>query len=176
MEQNNPNSNPYYNSPDSTPENNENHTVYYNRPNQSTNGNTNHSQKRQQITPPNSLARTAMIIGGIALVSVFTFTVIPAIILGSLALILALLSRGKEMTFHPSAKSAAILASIALACNVGLVGGSVYMVFGDSTMHEQLNETYEEMFGMTYDEILEGVMDGSIDIDDLYEQMYENMY
>jgi len=176
MEQNNQNPNPYYNRPDSTPEKNDNNAIYYNRPGQSTNSGSPRLHTGQPVEPPNNFARLSMIIGGIALVSVFTFTVIPAIVLGSLSLILALLSRGKELTFHPSAKSAAILASIALACNVGLVGGSVYMVFGDSTMHEQLNETYEEMFGMTYDEILEGVMDGSIDIDDLYEQMYENMY
>jgi len=175
MEQNNSNPNPYYNNPDSTPEDNNNNTVYYNRPGRSS-GQGHSSYSGRHTEPPNNFARLSMIIGGIALISVFTFTIIPDIILGSLSLILALLSRGKELTFHPSAKSAAILASVALACNVALVGGSVYMVFGDNTLHDQINATYEEMFGMTYDEILEGVMDGSVDIDDLYEKMYENMY
>lgn len=169
MEQNNQNPNPYYDRPDSYTENS---NVFYNRPGQSTGS----SSQRRQIEPPNSLARASMIIGGVALVSVFTFTVIPAVILGALALLLALLSRGGSLKFHPTAKTAAILSALAIGANVAMVGGVFGILFGDSPMHDELNATYEEMFGMTYDEILKGAMDGSLDIDDLYEQMYENMY
>lgn len=174
MTENNQNPNPYNNIPDS--DSNNNTTIFYNRPGQGTDGSSPYTRGRQQVTPPNSFARASVILGGIALASVFTFTVFPAIILGSLSLVLALLSRGKELTFHPSAKSAVILASIALIGNVALVGGTVYTILGDSPMHDELNATYEEMFGMTYDEILQGVMDGSVDMNDLYEQMYEQMH
>ena len=175
MTENNQNQNPYDNLPDSDSDNN-NNTVFYNRPEQGTDAQSPYTRSRQQITPPNSFAKASVILGGIALASVFTFTVFPAVILGSLSLVLALLSRGKELSFHPSAKSATILASIALIANVALIGGTVYTIFGDSPMHDELNATYEEMFGMTYDEILQGAMDGSLDINDLYEQMYEQMY
>ena len=59
--------------------------------------------------------------------------------------------------------------------NIALVGGTLGMIFGDNSYHEELNATYEEMLGMTYDDLLEGVMDGSIETDDLYEQLYEQM-
>lgn len=173
MTENNQHENPYNDTLDSQIENN---NVYYNRPGQGANGVSPFTRGGQKTAPPNSFARISVILGGIALASVFTFTIFPAVILGSLSLVLALLSRGKELTFHPSAKSAAILSSIALVANVALVGGTVYTILGDSPMHDELNETYEEMFGMTYDEILQGVMDGSVDINDLYEQMYEEMY
>ena len=92
-----------------------------------------------------------------------------------LALILALMSRGAELTFHKTAKNGILLSIMAFVVNIALVGGVLGMIFGDNSYHEELNATYEEMFGMTYDEILEGVMDGSIETDDLYEQLYEQM-
>ena len=150
----------------------ENNNIYYNRPGHPQDSDSPVYNGRQTSTPPNTFARLSMILGGIAMASVFTFTVIPAVILGSLSLVLALLSRGKELTFHPSAKSAAILASIAIFSNVALIGGTVYTILGDSPMHDQLNETYEEMFGKSYDEILQEAIDGSLDIEELYEQMY----
>lgn len=148
---------------------------FYQRPGQSTD-NDNRDNLQRQVQPYNAFASAAMVLGVIALVSVFTFTIVPAIIFGSLALILALLSRGGELTFHPKAKTAAILAALAICANISMVAGVFGMIFGDNPYHDLINETYEEMYGMTYDEILEGIMDGSIDYDDLYEDMYDNMY
>ncbi len=146
---------------------------FYNRPGQEPlpKGRTN-----QPLVPPNTFARAAMTLGGIALVSVFTFTIFPSVILGSLALILALLSRGAELKMHPTAKTATILASIAFVANIVIVGGSFALVFGDNATHDMLNDTYEEMYGITYDEFLEGIMDGTLDYEDLYENMYENLH
>lgn len=147
--------------------------TYYRRP-----GQTNASGApigRTPVIPANAFAKASLTIGGIALVSVFTFTIFPAIILGALALILALMSRGAEITFHKTAKNGILLSVMAFIVNIALVGGTLGMIFGDNTYHEELNATYEEMFGMTYDEILQGVMDGSIETDDLYEQLYEQM-
>lgn len=131
--------------------------------------------QRTPVTPANAFAKASMVIGGIALVSVFTFTIFPAIVLGALALILALMSRGAELTFHRTAKNGILLSIMAFVVNIALIGGILGMIFGDNSYHEELNATYEEMFGMTYDELLEGVMDGSIETDDLYEQLYEQM-
>ena len=148
--------------------------TYYRRPGQMTDA-SGEPANRTPVIPANAFAKASMTIGGIALVSVFTFTIFPAIILGSLALILALLSRGAELTFHKTAKSGILLSVLAIVVNVALVGGTCMLMLGDTPYHEQLNETYEEMFGISYDEILEGVMDGSIETDDLYEQLMEQM-
>lgn len=147
--------------------------TYYRRPGQTDASGS--PLQRTPVTPANAFAKASMTIGGIALVSVFTFTIFPAIILGALALILALMSRGAELTFHKTAKNGILLSIMAFVVNIALVGGTLGMIFGDNSYHEELNATYEEMFGMTYDELLEGVMDGSIETDDLYEQLYEQM-
>ncbi len=148
--------------------------TYYRRPGQVTDA-SGKPANRTPVIPANAFAKASLTIGGIALVSVFTFTIFPAIILGALALILALMSRGAELTFHKTAKNGILLSVMAFIVNIALVGGTLGMIFGDNSYHEELNATYEEMFGMTYDEILEGVMDGSIETDDLYEQLYEQM-
>ena len=145
--------------------------TYYRRPGQMTDAPVN----RTPVIPANAFAKASLTIGGIALVSVFTFTIFPAIILGSLALILALMSRGAELEFHKTAKSGILMSVLALVVNVALVGGTCALILGDNPYHDELNATYEEMFGMSYDELLEGVMDGSIETDDLYEQLYEQM-
>ena len=148
-------------------------STYYRRP-----GQTDASgppASRTPVVPANAFAKASMTIGGIALVSVFTFTIFPAIILGALALILALMSRGAELTFHRTAKNGILMSVLAMVVNVVLIGGTCALILGDTPYHEELNATYEEMFGMTYDELLEGVMDGSIETDDLYEQLYEQM-
>ncbi len=149
-------------------------SVYYQRPGQTADA-SGAQADRPPVVPANSLARASLVIGVIALVSVFTFTIFPAIILGSLALILALLSRGAELTFHKSAQSGIIMSVLAFVANVVLVGATCLLILGDTPYHEELNATYEEMFGMSYDELLEGIMDGSIETDDLYEQLYEQM-
>lgn len=148
--------------------------TYYRRPGQMTDA-SGTPGRHTPITPANSFAKASMTIGAIALASVFTFTIFPAIILGALALILALLSRGAELNFHATARNGIMLSILAFVVNIALVGGTCFMILGDNPYHEELNATYEEMFGMSYDEILQGIMDGSIETDDLYEQLYEQM-
>lgn len=149
-------------------------STYYRRPGQITDA-LGMPANRTPVIPANAFAKASLTIGGIALVSVFTFTIFPAIILGALALILALLSRGAELEFHKTAKNGILMSILAMIVNVVLVGGTFAMIFGNNTFHDELNATYEEMYGMTYDELLEGIMDGSIEAEDLYEQLYEEM-
>lgn len=148
--------------------------TYYRRPGQETDS-SGLPVNRVPDVPANSFARASMALGVAALVSVFTFTIFPAVILGALSIILALLSRGAELTFHSKAKTGIMLTVLAILANVALLGGTVAMIFGDNPYHDELNATYEEMFGMTYDEILQGIMDGTVDADDLYEQLYEQL-
>ena len=164
----------YYQRPEHMADKQEPNTVFYQRPGQMTDA-SGAPVGRTPVIPANAFARASLTIGVIALISVFTFTIFPAVILGSLALILALLSRGAELNFHKTARDGILMSVLALVANVVLVGGTCFLILGDTPYHEELNATYEEMFGMSYDEILEGIMDGSIETDDLYEQLYEQM-
>ena len=164
----------YYQRPEHLSEKQGPNTVYYQRPGQMTDA-SGTPIPHTPVVPANAFAKASFTIGGIALVSVFTFTIFPAIILGALSLILALLSRGAELTFHKTAKNGILMSVMAMVVNVILVGGTCFLILGDTPYHDQINETYEEMFGISYDELLEGVMNGTIETDDLYEQLYEQM-
>ena len=149
---------------------------YYNRPDRSIDGNVPPDGSRPQPLPPNGFARAAKVLGIIALVSVFTFTVYPPLIFGALAIILALLSRGSSLKMHPSAKTGAQTAAIAFGVDITLVAACFMLIFGNPVFFEDFNKTYEEIYGMTFQEMMEGIQNGTLDYDDIYENVYENMY
>ena len=66
--------------------------TFYQRPNTQADENNFENTNIPQMVRPNSFARWSSIFGTIALIGVFTFTVYPPIIFGSLAIILAFLS------------------------------------------------------------------------------------
>lgn len=149
---------------------------YYRRPNINDYGDTPATGNRPQPEPPNALARASKIIGIVAVLSVFSFTVYPAIVLGSLAIILALLSRGASLKLHPSAKTGIQTSAIAIGINVALVSVIFIIVFANPNFEEDFNNMWERIYGMPYDEMMEGIENGTLDYDDIYENVYENMY
>ena len=117
---------------------------------------------------PNPFARTAKILGTIALISVFTFTVYPAMILGALAIILALLSKGTEKSMHDNAKIGVITGIIALVMNVFIISSSFYMIFTQPKLRQQFNEMYESIYGESFDDTLDSIKNGSFNYDNTY--------
>ena len=117
---------------------------------------------------PNSFARTAKILGIIALISVFTFTVYPAMILGALAIILAILSKGIEKGMHDNAKLGVITGIIALVMNVVIIGSSFYMIFTQPELRQQFNEMYESIYGESFNDTIDGIKNGTLNYDDIY--------
>lgn len=117
---------------------------------------------------PNFFARAAKILGIIALISVFTFTVYPAMILGALAIILAILSKGIEKGMHDNAKMGVITGIIALAVNVFIIGSSFYMIFTQPELRQQFNEMYESIYGESFNDTINGIKNGTLNYDDIY--------
>lgn len=117
---------------------------------------------------PNSFARAAKILGIIALISVFTFTVYPAMILGALAIILAILSKGIEKGMHNNAKMGVITGIIALVMNVFIIGSSFYMIFTQPELRQQFNEMYESIYGESFNDTINGIKNGTLNYDDIY--------
>lgn len=122
-----------------------------------------------QEEPANGLARASMILGIIAFASFFTFTVYPPIILGSLSVILALLSRGRSLKMHSKAKNGIIFSSIAACCDIAIIVFVVFFLFITP-------DFFENIYGMSYQEMIEGVQNGTLDYDDIYNNVYDNMY
>lgn len=143
--------------------------AFYQRPGQQTNGEPLPYVPRQPEEPANGLAKAAMVLGVIAVISFFTFTIYPAIIFGSLAIILALLSRGASFKMHSKAKNAIITASLAVGCDIALIAGCCFLIFGSP-------DFFESMYGMSFEEMMEGMENGTLDYDELYENIYNNMY
>lgn len=109
--------------------------------------------------PANSLATAALVLGILAILATFTMTVIPSVFLGSLAIILGILSRGSDPALHRYAKSGILISAGTIALNIVLLATSLYTIFSNPKMAEQywqiMNESYEQMTGMTFDELME---------------------
>jgi len=143
--------------------------TFYHRPGQQPDGEPIPYAPHEPEEPANSLARAAMVLGVISVISFFTFTIYPAVIFGSLAIILALLSRGASFKMHSKAKNAVITAAIAIGCDIALVIGCCFLILGSA-------DFFESMYGMSFEEMMEGMENGTLDYDELYENIYNNMY
>ena len=114
-----------------------------------------------QTEPGNGLFTAAFILGIVALVFCFTFTVYPAYIFGSIAIVLALLSKGKNAKMHSKASVGIICAIAALVLNTCIVTYSMTTIFTNPEVYEEFNDTCEEIYGMSFDEMIEEIMEES---------------
>lgn len=110
-------------------------------------------------TKPNGFATAALVLGILAFVSAFSMTILPPLIFGSLSIILGILSRGDQKKLHSRALAGVITAAAALVLNLAICFFSFYMVFSNPETTQQywdmVNETYEQMLGMSLEELLE---------------------
>lgn len=70
---------------------------------------------------------------------------------------------------HEKAKNGILTSSIALGCDVCLL--ALVMVFLFVTPN-----FFESIYGMSYQEMIEGIEDGTLDYDDIYNNVYDNIY
>ena len=111
--------------------------------------------------PGSSLAKAAMVLGIIAIASCFTFTIYPAYILGSIAIVLALLSKGRRPKLFSNAKTGIICAVGGIAFNTLIVTLISYLLFANPAVREKANQLFEEQYGITFDEAIEEIMEGN---------------
>lgn len=106
------------------------------------------------------LEKLAFFLGIAAIPATFFSPIIAPCLLGSLAIVFAVLSKGGNLRFSRQGRIAAFLGGAAIIINV------VYMVFALVTMKEvlsdpagrqQLSDTLYRMYGMTLDELLEQI-------------------
>ncbi len=110
--------------------------------------------------PGSSMYSAAFALGIAALISCFTFTVYPAFICGGIAIVFALLSKGRSPKMHNKATIGIVCGTIALVMNTLIVTYSTTMVLTNPELKEQLNETCEEIYGMSFDDMLEEITEG----------------
>lgn len=147
-----PNNNGYNNNYNNSYNNGyNNNNPYYNR----------NVYQMPQTEPGNGLFTAAFILGIVALVFCFTFTVYPAYIFGSIAIVLALLSKGKNAKMHSKASVGIICAIAALVLSTCIVTYSMTTIFTNPEVYEEFNDTCEEIYGMSFDEMIEEIMEES---------------
>jgi len=125
-----------------------------------------YAQMRPPAEPNQSLVNAAMILGILAIVTTFIMTVYLPFVLGGIAIMLAILSRRKDGKLHKQAKLGIGLAIIGMVLNTILVSTSLYTVFTNPKAKEEFNTVCEQMYGMSFDEMMEAIENGEqIDID-----------
>lgn len=112
----------------------------------------------------NPFAMASMILGGVAM---FSFSsAFSAIVMGSLSIIFAFLSRKGTNRLHPLAKIGAICSSIGLV--LGLIMSVYYLIhlpefLKDDGYRSQLSHSLETIYGSDFDtdDFLDSLSDGS---------------
>lgn len=118
---------------------------------------------------PNRLGQIAMILGLIAFFIAFTCMIYPAAMLGGVAIVLAVLSRGRGRRFDGTAKVGLWSGIAALIVNVAIIAGVVALIFSNGEFKNMMNEACREMYGQTFDDMVDDAMDGTFDLE------YENL-
>lgn len=111
--------------------------------------------------PGSSLAKAAMVLGIIAIVSCFTLQVYLPFVLGSIAIILALLSKGRRPKLFPNARTGIICAVSGIVLAIVIVFSAVYLYITSPYIRETVNQAFEEQYGITFDEAIEEIMEGN---------------
>lgn len=107
-----------------------------------------------------SLATAAMILGILSIVTAMTFTIYPSLVLGSIGIVLALLSKGRAPKLVSKAKIGTTCA-IAGILFTGLAGvAMIKMVHDDPALLEQVLDDFEQQYGVSYEELINTMLTG----------------
>ncbi len=133
-----------------------------NRPGQMPGGTNNMYGAYRYNEPGSGMANAAMVLGIISIVSSITFTVYPPFILGGIAIVLALLSKGRSPKLLSKAKTGIICAIAGLVLNTIIVTASITLLFTNPDVRDQVNKTFEKQYGMTFDEMWKEMMEEGV--------------
>lgn len=104
------------------------------------------------------LARTAQTIGIFALISGLMIPIVMPAILAGIAIVLAILSKGRKSSMTKRARNAVIMGIVTLAINTALLGMSVFQIYRAMTDEEtmdEFNELMEDNYGYSFEDLLE---------------------
>lgn len=95
----------------------------------------------------------------LGLLSILTCsTLVGGLICGSLGILFAILSREKDAKLKGTAVGGIFTSVIGLLLTIGLYSFIIYAIFSDGDLHDRLNKTYEQLYGVTIEDMLQGEM------------------
>lgn len=100
----------------------------------------------------NGFGMASILLSTIALFSVTTI-VIP-LVAGSLAIIFAILSKGRELQMTRPIQRSFVISIVSIVCAVAIIIGITYMFFYNPEYHDYLNQSFMEIYGMSIEEYL----------------------
>lgn len=115
--------------------------------------------QRPYAEPGGSFATASMVLGIISIISSITFTVYPAFVLGSIAIVLALLSKGRRPKLPSKAQAGIICAIAGIVMNTVIVTACSVLLFTSPEVRAEVNKTFEQQYGMSFDEMWEEIME-----------------
>ena len=114
--------------------------------------NYNYNKAHNELDKHVSLASFAMFMGLIGIP--LGFLAYPGIILGGVAIVLALLSKGNLQKLLPQAKRAIIFGSIAVIGGYYLMFSSIHAILTDPDARRQANIMSEQLYDTSFDDML----------------------
>lgn len=108
-----------------------------------------------QPPPKNAMSTAAMVMGILTIVTTIMCTVYIPFITCGLAVLFAILSKGKDRQMSHSAKTGTATGIIGLCLNILLIGMTWYMYTTVPEIHEQANTIFEQRYGVSIDDIFD---------------------
>ncbi len=115
--------------------------------------NFNYNMAHNQLDSHVNMATVALVTGLIAIPLSFVMNI--GVVLGGVAVVLAILSRGSQKKFLPQAKRGMIYGTIGIVLGYVVFVSSLHTVLTDPAYRQQLNQMSEQMNGQTFDELLQ---------------------
>ena len=114
--------------------------------------NYNYNKSHNQLDSHVNMATVALVTGLIAIPLCFVMNI--GIVLGGVAVILGILSKGSEKKLLPQAKRGIIYGTIGIVLGYIVFVSSMHTILTDPTYRQQLNQMSEQMNGQSFDDLL----------------------
>ena len=101
----------------------------------------------------NSMTVLALIFAVIAALTILT-GIFP-VFFGSLAILFAILSKGSNLKMDASGKISTTIATLSIVLGIVITGVTMYKVTYDPEMKNMVNDAFEQVYGVSFDEYME---------------------
>lgn len=113
--------------------------------------------------PGKSLATAAMVLGIISILSTFLMTLYVPMILGSIAIVLAILSKGTKKNMPGQATAGLVCGAGGLVVNVGIFTAAMVFIFTHPEFLQDMARTYDAQIEQIYGESTEEILGQSLE-------------
>ena len=114
--------------------------------------NYNYNKVHNELDKHVNLAALSLVLGLISIP--FCFFMYTGIILGGIAVVMAILSKGTADRFLPQAKKGIIYGTIGVVLGYGVLISSIHSIMTDPSYRQQLNQFSEQYYGESVDDML----------------------